>query len=135
MSADSYILRSPMTLDPYASNLCEYLIDWAEKTPERTFLAERDQTGSWRRVSYGVALDLVRSIAQALLNRGLSSDRPVMILSDNGIENGLLQLGAMYVGIPVAPISPAYSLTSKDFAKLRHVFDLIRPKLVFAGSC
>ncbi len=134
LSADSYILRSPMKLAPYASNLCEYLIDWAEKTPERTFLAERDQKGSWRRVSYGVALDLVRSIAQALLDRGLTLDRPVMILSDNGIENGLLQLGAMYVGIPVAPISPAYSLNSQDFAKLKHVFDLIRPKLVFASD-
>ncbi len=134
LSGGGFILRSPMKLGPHASNLCEYLIDWAERTPQRTFLAERDREGCWRRITYGEALERVRSIAQALLNRGMTSDRPVMILSDNGIENGLLQLGGMYVGIPVAPASPAYSLISRDFGKLRHVFDLIRPKLVFASD-
>jgi len=129
-----FILRSPMALEPYASNLCEYLIQWAAKTPERTFLAERDAEGRWRKLGFGAALGLVRSIAQALLDRNMTPDRPVMILSDNGIENGLLQLGAMYVGIPVAPISPAYSLISRDFGKLRHVFDLVRPGLVFAAD-
>ncbi len=134
LSGGGFILRSPMKLGPHASNLCEYLIDWAERTPQRTFLAERDREGCWCRITYGEALERVRSIAQALINRGMTSDRPVMILSDNGIENGLLQLGAMYVGIPVAPASPAYSLISQDFGKLRHVFDLIRPKLVFASD-
>jgi len=129
-----FILRSPMALEPYASNLCEYLIRWAGKTPERAFLAERDAQGRWRKVSFGAALGRVRSIAQALLDRGLTPDRPVMILSDNSIENGLLQLAAMYVGIPVAPISPAYSLISRDFGKLKHVFDLVRPGLVFAAD-
>jgi feruloyl-CoA synthase len=129
-----FILRSPMALDPYASNLCEYLIQWAEKTPERAFLAERDPEGRWQKITFGVALGQVRSIAQALLDRGMTPDRPVMILSDNSIENGLLQLGAMYVGIPVAPTSPAYSLISRDFGKLKHVFDLVRPGLVFAAD-
>ncbi len=129
-----FILRSPMALEPYASNLCEYLILWAAKAPERCFLAERDPAGLWRKVSFGAALGSVRSIAQALLDRGMTPDRPVMILSDNSIENGLLQLGAMYVGIPVAPISPAYSLISRDFGKLRHVFDVVRPGLVFAAD-
>jgi feruloyl-CoA synthase len=64
----------------------------------------------------------------------MTPDRPVMILSDNGIENGLLQLGAMYAGIPVAPTSPAYSLVSRDFGKLKHVFELVRPGLVFAAD-
>jgi feruloyl-CoA synthase len=134
LSGGGFILRSPMKLEPYASNLCEYLIHWAAKAPERTFLAERDREGHWRRISFREALGLVRSIAQALLDRGLTSGRPVMILSDNDIENGLLQLGAMYVGIPVAPTSPAYSLNSQDFGKLKHVFGLIRPKLVFASD-
>jgi feruloyl-CoA synthase len=128
------VLRSPMELEPYASNLCEHLIQWAGTAPERTFLAQRDQEGLWRGVSFATALDSVRRVAQALLDRGVTPDRPVMILSDNGIENGLLQLGAMYVGIPVAPTSPAYSLMSQDFGKLKHVFDLIRPKLVFAAD-
>lgn len=134
LSGGGFVLRSPMKLEPYASNLCEYLIDWAEKAPERTFLAERDGEGHWRRISFAEALEVVRSIAQALLDRGITPDRPVMILSDNSIENGLLQLGAMYVGIPVVPTSPAYSLMSQDFGKLRHVFDLIRPRLVFASD-
>ncbi len=129
-----FILRSPMALEPYASNLCEYLILWAETAPGRSFLAERDPEGRWRKVTFGAALGRVRSIAQALLDRGMTPDRPVMILSDNGIENGLLQLGAMYVGIPVVPTSPAYSLISRDFGKLKHVFDLVRPGLVFAAD-
>ncbi len=129
-----FILRSPARLEPYASNLCEYLIQWAHTAPERTFLAERTPDGSWRKVTFKGALELVRSVAQALLDRGLTPERPVMILSDNGIENGLLQLAAMYVGIPVAPTSPAYSLMSRDFGKLRHVFGLIRPGLVFASD-
>ena len=131
---DSFILRSPMKLEPHASNICIYLGQWAAREPARTFLAERDSHKRWRKLSYGEALERVRAIAQGLLERGLTADRPVMILSDNGIENGLLQLGAMYAGIPVAPISPAYSLSSKDFGKLRHVFDLVRPGLVFAAD-
>lgn len=129
-----FILRSPMDLAPYPANLCEYLIDWAERAPERSFLAERDAEDRWRRVSYEQTHGLVRAIAQALLDRGITADRPVMILSDNGIENGLLQLAAMYVGIPAVPVSPAYSLMSGDFAKLKHVFDLIRPGLVFVAD-
>jgi feruloyl-CoA synthase len=129
-----FILRSPMTLAHYAANLCEHLIHWAERAPDRTFLAERDPEGRWRGVSFAETLDLVRRISQALLDRNVTPDRPVMILSDNGIENGLLQLAAMQVGVPVAPTSPAYSLMSRDFGKLKHVFDLIRPKLVFAAD-
>lgn len=130
----AFILRSPMDLAHYPVNLCEYLIDWAAMAPERTFLAERDADERWRRVSYQQAHGRVRAIAQALLDRGITADRPVMILSDNGIENGLLQLAAMYVGIPAVPVSPAYSLMSGDFAKLKHVFALIRPGLVFVAD-
>ena len=129
-----FILRSPIKLTPYVGNICCYLTHWAEQAPERTFLAERDQAGNWRRVSYSEALHNVRAIAQALLDRGVSVDRPVMILSDNSIESGLLQLGAMYVGLPVTPTSPAYSLISKDFNKLKYVFSMIRPGLIFADN-
>ncbi len=129
------ILRSPIKLKRYAGNICSYLAHWAEQAPKRTFLAERDRTTSrWRRVSYSDALHDVRAVAQALLDRGVSIDRPVMILSDNSIESGLLQLGAMYAGLPVTPTSPAYSLISKDFGKLKHVFGLIQPGLVFADD-
>ena len=74
----------------------------------------------------------MEAIAQSLLDRGLSVDRPLIILSDNGTENALLQLASMYVGVPVVPVSPAYSLMSQDFEKLKYIFDLIRPGLIFA---
>src|SRR5205085_3451973 len=70
----------------------------------------------------------------ALLERGLNSERPVAILSDNGIDHSLLALGAMHVGIPAAPISPAYSLMSHDYGKLKHIFELLKPGLVFAAD-
>jgi feruloyl-CoA synthase len=128
------ILRSPLKLESYAANICSYLVDWAEQAPERTFLAERSVTGDWRSVTYGETLASVRALAQALLARGVSEDRPVMILSDNSIENGLLQLAAMFTGFPVSPVSPAYSLMSRDFGKLKHVFELVRPKLLYASN-
>src|SRR5258706_15606181 len=82
------------------------------------------------RETYGAA----RRIGQALLEQGLSKDRPVAILSDNSIDHALLALGAMHVGVPVAPISPAYSLMSKDFGKLKYIFDLVQPGLVHAAD-
>ncbi|MCC2113062.1 MAG: AMP-binding protein, partial [Hyphomicrobiales bacterium] len=130
-----FILRSPMALEPYSDSVCQWLVHWAEKAPERPFLADRDPaTDDWRTLSYSVAHDGVRAIAQGFLDRGLSVDRPVMLLSDNSIDNGLVQLGAMYAGIPSVPVSPAYSLMSQDFAKLKYIYDLIRPGLVFADD-
>jgi len=128
------IVRSPVALERYAKHLLEYLIEWAGDAPEQAFLAERDAAGRWQEISYRDTLSQVRCIAQALLDRGLDDDHPVMILSENSIENGLLQLAAMYVGVPVVPVSPAYSLMSDDFGKLRHVFDMIQPAMIFAAS-
>ena len=133
--ADSgLILRSPMQLGPHAPDVCSFLEDWAEKAADRTFLAERSATGEWRHLAYGEALVLVRAVAQALLDYGVSADRPLMILSGNSIENGLLQLAAMFIGAPVTPVSPPYSLMSSDFGKLRYVFELVRPKVVYASD-
>jgi len=128
------ILRSPMPLEPYAANLCSYLLEWAEQAPDRTFIAERTAAGEWRHLSYTDALTSTRAVAQGLLDLGVSSAHPLMILSENSIDNALLQLAAMFVGLPVAPVSPAYSLMSQDFGKLMHVFDLLQPKAVFAAD-
>ena len=76
----------------------------------------------------------MRRIGTALLARAPSPERPIVILSGNDIEHALLGLAAMYVGIPYAPISPPYSLISTDFGKLRHIFDLLTPGLVFAAD-
>jgi feruloyl-CoA synthase len=129
----SVLLRSPQALKPYARAVGDWLVHWHERAPDRTFLAERKGDG-WRRVNYRDALSDVRRIGQALLNLGLNAERPVAILSDNGVDHALLALGAMHVGVPVAPISPAYSLMSKDFAKLKTIFELLKPGLVFAAE-
>ena len=129
-----YVLRSPMALGPYADHICVWLLDWARKEPGRTFLAERTDNSDWHRISYGEMLDATRSIAQSLLDRGASAERPVMLLSENSICNALLQLAAMYVGVPAVPVSPAYSLMSQDFGKLKFVFDLVDPCIVFAAN-
>ena len=127
------LLRSPQALEPYARAVGDWLLHWYERAPDRTFIAERKGAG-WRSVSYRDALSDARRVGQALLNRGLNAEKPVAILSDNSVDHALLALGAMHVGIPVAPISPAYSLMSKDFAKLKQIFELLRPGLVFAAE-
>ncbi len=129
----SILLRSPQVLQAYARCVGEWLEHWALHAPDRVFLAERNPTG-WNRISYGEALAAARAIGTALLQRDLSPERPVMILSDNGIDQALLTLGAMHVGVPVAPISPSYSLISKDHVKLGKIFQLLRPGLIYASD-
>src|SRR5438034_9228830 len=129
----SILLRSPQKLGAYARCVTEWLVHWSDHSPERVFLAERSGDG-WRRISYRESYGAVRRIGQALLNLGLNQERPVAILSDNSIDHALLALGAMHVGVPVAPVSPAYSLMSKDFAKLKAIFGLLRPGLVWTSD-
>ena len=93
--------------------------------------ASRNGEG-WQKVTYLEALNSACAIGQALLDRGLSVSRPVLILSGNGIEHGLLSLGCLHVGIPFVPLSTTYSLISTDFARLRDIVAQVRPGLVFA---
>jgi feruloyl-CoA synthase len=127
-------MRSPHPLGAYPVKLTERLEYWADKAPDRVFLAQRDERGEWRKVTYAQACTAARSLAQALLSRDVSPERPLAILSGNDVEHGLLSLGALYAGVPYVPISPAYSLVSQDYGKLRHVFDLLTPGLVFAAD-
>jgi len=128
------IVRSPHLLPPYPDKLTERLQHWAQAAPDRAFMAQRDASGGWRKITYGQTLDLGRRIGTALLKRNPSPERPIMILSGNDIEHALLGLAAMYIGVPYAPISPPYSLLSSDFARLKHIFDLLTPGLVFAAD-
>ncbi len=127
-----WLLRSSRKLGPYPKNLIERLHHWAGLRPDRVFLAERSASGDWKELTYKAAQSLACSISQSLLNRGLTQETAVVILSGNSIDHALLQLGSMQVGIPVVPVSPAYSLFSKDFARLHAIFDRIQPRLVFA---
>lgn len=127
-------VASRRPLGDYPRTLVDMLDHWAAQAPERVFLADRGPDGEWRRVTYAEARTAARAIAQALLDRGLSADRPLVVLSGNSVEHGLLAMGAMTAGIPYAPVSPGYSLLSKDHGKLKHIFDLLTPGLVFAAE-
>jgi feruloyl-CoA synthase len=130
----SLVVRPLHPLGPYPDKLTERLEHWAARAPDRVFLAERDRNGQWRTATYAQMRASARNVAQALLNRPLSADRPIAILSGNDIEHAALGLGAMYAGLPFAPISPAYSLVSSDFGKLRLIFDILTPGLVFVSA-
>src|SRR4051812_23977504 len=132
-------LRGEGELQAHAARMTDRLVHWAETQPDRIFMARRQRnadgsTGEWQTVTYRAALAQARSIGQALLDRGLSAERPVAILSENSLEHALVALGALYVGIPHCPVSPAYSLVSQDFEKLRHVLRTLTPGLVFASD-
>ncbi len=118
----------------YGRKLAEGLGHWATHAPSRGFRAQRGPDGAWRELTYADALARTRRIAQALLDRELSEERPLVILSGNGIEHGLLALAAMYAGVPYAPIAPAYSLIAREFGTLRYLMDSLRPGLVYAAD-
>ena len=126
-------VQSSLPLGPYPRRMTDCLDRWATEAPDRTFIAQRDARENWRRLTYREARNKALNIGQALVDRGLSAERPLMILSGNDIEHALLGLGAMYAGVPYAPISPQYSLVSSDFGKLRHTYQLLSPGLVFAA--
>jgi len=127
-------VRSPHALEPYPETMTIPLDRWAREKPDGTFLAERAPDLTWRRLTWNDAREQGRRIGQALACRRLSAERPIAVISGNDIEHALLGLGAMYAGIPYAPISPAYSLMSSDFEKLGYIFDLLTPGMVFASS-
>jgi len=112
----------------------DWLVHWANHAPQRIFLSERDASGQWRGLTYSRALDHVRRIGAWLLRRNLSEEHPLAILSDNSVDHGLLALAAMHVGIPVVPVSPAYSLVSKDFGKLKAIFEVTKPGAVYIAN-
>ena len=132
-------LQAEQELLDYPQRMTDRLQHWAQVAPERTFMARRQKLsdgslGDWRHVSYAQAWASARGIAQSLINRGLSAERPVVILSENSLEHALLALGCMLAGVPFVPTSPPYSLVSQDFEKLRHVLATVLPGLVFAAD-
>jgi len=129
------MVRSLDPLREYPVQFTEYLVRWAHARPNDVFLAQRrsgeEGAGEWRTLTYAAAYEQVQRIASALLQRGLSVQRPLMILSGNSIEHALLTLAAMHVGIPAAPVSPAYSLLDPEAARVRHAVALLTPGLVY----
>ena len=134
-----HYLSADQTLLPYPERLTDRLMLWARERPDQTLFAQRTKLadgsrGDWRHITFAQALEAARRIGQGLIDRGLSAERPVLILSENDLEHALLALGCMLVGVPWCPTSPPYSLISQDFDKLRHVVKTLTPGLVFASD-
>jgi feruloyl-CoA synthase len=134
-----HYLRADQALESYPARITDRLQHWALTAPGRSFMARREKqadgtTGDWRHLSYAQAWAAARGIAQGLLDRGLSAERPVLILSGNDLEHAQLALGCLVAGVPFVPVSPQYSLVSQDYDKLRHVVKTVTPGLVFAAD-
>jgi feruloyl-CoA synthase len=121
-------------LAAYPDRLSDKIAYWAETTPDAIWMAERDASDAWHRVSYRQMFDSIRAIGQVLLDLGLSTDRPLIILSENSIPHALMALAAQYVGIPSAALAPAYSTTQGGYEKLHDIKAQITPGAVFAAD-
>src|ERR1700738_777139 len=127
-------LRPKIALGEYPVRLTDRLHHWAKAEPNRIFMAERDAGGGWRQVTYAQLLTSTRRIASALLARGWWADKPIVILSGNSVDHALIAFGALYAGVPFCPVSPAYSLVSRDYGKLGYLMKLLTPGLVSADD-
>lgn len=129
----SYI-KSNIPLEPHPFRLTQRLKHWASATPDKIFIGRKNSSGKWDTLTYSEAFIKVKSIAQALLNKKVSPSCPIAILSENSLEHGLIALAAFHIGIPYTSIAPAYSLRSVDFDKLKYVFNLLTPGLIFVND-
>lgn len=128
-------LRSRTPIGPSPRSIPHLLDERAAMHPDRPWLKQRAPNhGPWREVTYGQAARMTRSLAQALLDRGLGPDAPLLILSGNSIEHALMSVAAQRIGAPATPISMAYSTMSTDFAKLKHCFNAVKPKAIFVQT-
>lgn len=130
----SILLRSTHPLGEYPATVVQSFREWAARDPDHVLVAERDGDGAWREVTYGEAAAAARSIGQALLDLGLGPDRPLLMLSGNGVAHMLTAMAALGVGVPIAPTSVAYSLQSQDHARIKQIAELITPGAVFADD-
>jgi len=130
----SLVLRSPEPFRGFEATLPERFARVAEDTPDAVFLTDAAVDGGRRTLTFREAKRRSDAIGAALLARGLGPERPLMILSGNSIEHALMLFGGMAAGVPVVPVSPGYSLMSRDHTKLKHVYELVRPAMVFAQS-
>jgi feruloyl-CoA synthase len=120
--------------EPGLPSLIDYLARAAQLRPATTFLAERDSSQQWRRLTYTAASRDTAAVATWLIRHGFGpGSSPIMILSENSIEHALLTLGAMRAGAAVAPVSPTYSF-GKELSRLGYALEMTEPGLVYAGD-
>jgi feruloyl-CoA synthase len=130
----SILLRSRQRMAPYARSVADLLRAGANVHPDRLFLARRQGASGLNRLTYGQAREGADALAQALLDRGLGPDRPLIVLSGNSIEHALLTFAGYTAGIPVVPVSVAYSLATSDHSRVRAIAELVKPGLVYADD-
>jgi feruloyl-CoA synthase len=128
------LLESRQPLKDYERSMCAVLRRRAAEHPDRLLAAGRNPDGTWSPLTYADARSKADALAQAFLDLGLGPERPVMVLSGNSVEHLLVSLGAYTAGVPVMPISVAYSLMSTDHARIKAIAELTRPGLVFADD-
>lgn len=121
-------------LPEYGSRITERLEYFAKTKPDQIYLADRGEDGEWRTMTYGQAYQKVRNLSQFFIDHNVSVERPVVILSGNDLEHALVSLAATHIGVPSAPISPAYSLVAKDYARLKDCIDAVTPAMIFTND-
>lgn len=131
---DNWYVEPTESLGAYPRLVTDRLVSGAKAHPDRWLVARRGPGGKWIGVSYAQMHERARAIGQALLDRNLSAQRPLVILSGNDLEHLQMAFGALWAGVPYAPISPAYSLVSGDFGKLRHAINVLTPGLLFVSD-
>jgi feruloyl-CoA synthase len=134
LAGGGFILRSPHPLQPHARCVGEWVEQWAEQSPDTAALAERAADGNWRLLSYRQLRQAIGAVAQSLLDMKLAPGAPVVILSDNAVDNAVLMLAALHLGRPVCTVSSAYSRMARDFTKLHGILAALRPGLVYASD-
>jgi feruloyl-CoA synthase len=127
------LLHSTSELGPYAQSMAHLFRRGADAHPGRLLAAERSDDG-WATITWGDARTVADALAQALIDRDLSAERPLMVLSGNSIQHLLMTLAAYIAGVPVMPVSVAYSLLSRDHERLRSIAALCSPGMVFADD-
>ena len=131
-SDGSLLVWTEEPLAPFPRCITERFMHWADTAPDRVWMAERGPSRAIREITYGAAAGTIRRIGTALLARGLSAERPLLILSGNSIAHALMALGAQHVGVPSAALAPAYALSGGDYIKFRDVVAQLTPGMVFA---
>ncbi|HEX7666710.1 MAG TPA: AMP-binding protein, partial [Polyangiaceae bacterium] len=133
-TADGFVLEARTPLPNGVATIPDWLDHWATVAPERTFLAERDESGAWRTLSYAETHTKVGAVAALLEARGAEKNRPICVLSDNSLAHAIVMLAGMHLGVPVSSISPAYGTASSTFGRLRHIASLLSPSVLFVES-
>jgi feruloyl-CoA synthase len=131
---DGSMIVTPLAeLQAFVANIPAELASWAQRTPERTYLAQRPVAfAPWVEHSYAQTKRDADAVAQWLLNQGIDRQRAVLILSGNSIAHAAVKYGAMTARIPVCPVSVNYALMGRDFGRLKHVVKVVQPAVVFA---